>query len=83
MAYNPRLMGTTTTGLQMSDETIAEPDEVTLYRAGQFIELGFGYDDAFSLADAKGKHGFKLYWGDVAKMLKSGATHPQIVSIFT
>jgi hypothetical protein len=63
-------------------EELSGPDEVVLDRAERYVALGFGTDAAFDLAEARGLDGFRLYWGDVAKMLKGGATHEQVLAIF-
>lgn len=57
--------------------------DLTTHRAERFSELGFGHDDSFVLANTRKADGFYLYWGDVAKYLKNGATHAQIIDWFT
>lgn len=57
-------------------------DKLTIHRVEHFVELGFDDEVAFTLAECKGVDGFSLYWGDVAKMLKNGATHAQVLDIF-
>lgn len=64
-------------------DEMEEIDEVVLYRASNYAKLGFDYEDCFKLAGSCDKDGFNLYWGDVNKLLEKGATHRQIVAIFT
>jgi hypothetical protein len=64
-------------------ETTTVEDELTIFRAEMFAELGFKEDDAFNLAEARAEDGFHLYWGRVRNMLEQGATHDQILRIFT
>ncbi len=58
-------------------------DEVTLHRVEMFLDLGFNENDAFVLGDARGLDGFRLSHHDVEKYLADGATHEQVVRIFT
>lgn len=63
-------------------ETVAEvEDELTLHRAGQYLDLGFDTDGSFELAGAKDAQGFPVYWGLAKKMLEHGATHAQVIAI--
>lgn len=58
-------------------------DSTTQWRFDRFEELGFGYDDAMTLANTRSASGFYLYWGNVAKYLDNGATHDQVLDWFT
>lgn len=66
------------------EEIVPVPlDDITIWRAEQFSLLKFGEDDAFVLASTRNTKGFYLYWGDIEKTLKAGATHAQIVDWYT
>lgn len=64
------------------EERVADEDPVTCHRAGNYVELGFGVEDAFGLAKTKDSKGFYIYWGNVKKMLDQGASHSQVVACF-
>lgn len=58
-------------------------DVIKEWRIQGFADLGFNDYQASILADVVDNSGFALYWGDMKRFLNQGATHQQLVEIFS
>jgi len=67
----------------MAGTTDLNGDRIAAWRKEAFLSLGFSETDAEKLIEARGTDGFRLSHHDVRRYFEHGATHEQIVRIFT